>query len=67
MVRFPKEIAPLPKSWWHTMGPVVHESEYAKGGHFAAWERPDAIVKDLRDMFGPSGGACGVLPARKGF
>lgn len=67
MVRFPREIAPLPKAWWGTMGPVVLESEYDRGGHFAAWERPDAIVKDLRRMFGRGGGAEGVVPGRKGF
>jgi hypothetical protein len=34
------------------MGPLVFEKEHDSGGHFAAFERPDALVKDLRTMFG---------------
>ena len=49
------------------MGPVVFESEYESGGHFAAWERPDAIVKDLREMFGKGGGAHGCVEGREGY
>ena len=29
-------------------GEVMLESTHDKGGHFAAWERPDAIAKDPR-------------------
>lgn len=64
---FPKELRVIPKTWGRTMGPVVFESEYEKGGHFAAWERPDAILKDLRSMFGKDGGAYGVVPGRNGY
>ncbi|KAH7304417.1 hypothetical protein B0I35DRAFT_495163 [Stachybotrys elegans] len=35
------------KLWNHMLGPVVLKSAYERGGHFAAWERPDAIVADL--------------------
>lgn len=38
-----------------TLGPVVYESRKARGGHFAAWEIPEEIVKDLRSMFGKQG------------
>ena len=34
------------------MGPLVYESENESGGHFIAWERPEAIVRDLREMLG---------------
>ncbi|GHG32452.1 epoxide hydrolase family protein [Paracoccus aerius] len=30
---------------------LVHFAEHARGGHFAALERPDAFVKDLRSTF----------------
>lgn len=43
------------------MGPVVYESEYESGGRFAARERPDAIVKDLQEIFGRGGGAFGCV------
>jgi hypothetical protein len=42
----------LPKLWYRIMGPLVFEKEHDSGGHFAAFERPDALVKDLRTMFG---------------
>jgi len=45
----------------------VFESEYESGGHFAAWERPEAVVKDLRKMFGKSGGAYGVVAEKDGY
>ncbi|KAM5341528.1 hypothetical protein ACJ41O_014559 [Fusarium nematophilum] len=55
IARFSNDLLVLPKLWNQTLGPVVFESEYEKGGHFAAWERPDAIVQDLRAMFGEDG------------
>ena len=66
-VKFPRELFCFPKSWQPTMGPVVLQSQYDKGGHFAAWERPDAIVKDLREMMGQQGGAYAVVQGRTGF
>ncbi|KAI8657125.1 EHN domain-containing protein [Fusarium keratoplasticum] len=48
--RFSNDLVLLPKLWNQTLGPIVYEVEYVKGGHFAAWERPDAIIQDLRAM-----------------
>jgi hypothetical protein len=67
IARFPKDLILLPKLWNHTMGPIVLESEYESGGHFAAWERPDALVKDLRIMFGAGGGAYGCVNGKSGY
>lgn len=67
VARFPKELTLPPKSWYATMGKLVYQSEHSHGGHFAAWERPDAIVNDLRSMFGKRGGAFGVVPNRNGY
>ena len=39
------------------MSPVVYESEHQSSGHFAAWEKPEAIADGLREMFGKDGGA----------
>lgn len=64
---FPKELSVVPKSWGRTLGNVVFESEYEKGGHFAAWERPDAIAGDLRKMFGRGGAAEGVVKGKNGY
>ncbi|TCD68986.1 hypothetical protein EIP91_009208 [Steccherinum ochraceum] len=37
--------------WMRTTGNVVYESEHPAGGHFAAYEQPEALVGDLREMF----------------
>ena len=49
------------------MGPVVYESDNERGGHFAAWEKPEAIVRDLYQMFGKGGGAFGVVEGKAGY
>jgi pimeloyl-ACP methyl ester carboxylesterase len=49
---FPDELFQAPKSWTERAFPKLlsyHRQE--KGGHFAAWEQPDALVKDLRTAF----------------
>lgn len=55
VAHFPKEIFCVPKVWAETLGDVVLQSEHPDGGHFAAWEKPEAIAKDLWHMFGKSG------------
>lgn len=45
---FPKDIIVLPSSWGRTQGPVVYEKRHEEGGHFAAWERPEQLVADVR-------------------
>ncbi|KAJ9610801.1 hypothetical protein H2200_005578 [Cladophialophora chaetospira] len=65
--RFPAELSLPPKLWHHIMGEVVLMKEHDKGGHFAAWEVPDALVGDLREMFGRGGGAEGVVKGRSGY
>lgn len=53
--RFQNDLVVLPKLWNHTLGPVECVNEHPRGGHFAAWEQPDAIVQDLRSMFRKDG------------
>jgi len=48
LAHFPRENTIVPKSWGHTLGPVYYQSEHERGGHFAAWEMPEAIAGDLR-------------------
>lgn len=64
---FPRELTIVPKSWGRTLGPVVFESVNERGGHFAAWEKPEVIVRDLRTMFGKGGGAFGVVKCKEGY
>ena len=67
VAHFPRELTVLPVRWARTMGKVVWESEWDNGGHFAATERPDALVGDLRGMFAPGGPCQGVVKGRSGF
>ncbi|KIW69041.1 hypothetical protein PV04_04945 [Phialophora macrospora] len=64
---FPRDILVLPSSWARTTGNVVFERDHDSGGHFAAWERPDDITSDIREMFGRGGGAFGVVPGKDGY
>ncbi|KAK0707451.1 Alpha/Beta hydrolase protein [Lasiosphaeris hirsuta] len=57
---FPKDLLVFPKCYGQTLGPVVFERVHEDGGHFAAWERPEKLVGDVREMFGPGGGAYDV-------
>ena len=53
--------------WAHTIGKIVFQSRHEKGGHFAAFEQPDALAGDLRKMFGKGGPVYGVVPGKDGY
>ena len=67
LAHFPREINCVPRAWGETLGPVVLQSEHERGGHFAAWEVPDAIVEDLGKMFGRGGECFGIVEGRTGY
>ncbi|KAJ7726495.1 Alpha/Beta hydrolase protein [Mycena metata] len=64
---FPKDILSFPKSWSRWLGNIVFESEHESGGHFAAYERPNELVDDLRRMFGKDGPAFGLVSGKSGY
>ena len=47
---FPKELAPIPKSWLATTGDLVFYREHHEGGHFAAMEKPEVLLKDIEEF-----------------
>lgn len=51
----------------HNTGNLVFEAEHPIGGHFAAHERPEELVGDLRKMFGKHGAAFGVVRGKNGY
>lgn len=57
---FPQDIVLPPRTWGQTLGQVVFEVLHEDGGHFAAYERPEVLVGDLRKMFCEGGGAYSV-------
>jgi pimeloyl-ACP methyl ester carboxylesterase len=49
---FPDEIYAAPKSWTEKAYPkLIHYNRLPKGGHFAAWEQPQAFTEELRVSF----------------
>src|SRR5262245_28999988 len=49
---FPDEIYAAPRSWAEKAYPkLIHYNRLDKGGHFAAWEQPKALVAELRTAF----------------
>ncbi|TQV94859.1 hypothetical protein V2A60_005874 [Cordyceps javanica] len=54
---FPRDISPIPLSFCKSLGPIVFQMRHQEGGHFAAYERPEILVRDVQAMFGHGGGA----------
>lgn len=50
---FDFDTPPGPTDWAHDYYDVRLERRRDDGGHFAAAERPDAVLEDLRALFGP--------------
>jgi epoxide hydrolase len=49
---YPREIVPPVRRWMEgTYTDIRHWSEMPKGGHFAAFEQPEAFVRDVRSFF----------------
>ncbi|MGY2492727.1 epoxide hydrolase family protein [Cupriavidus sp. CP313] len=49
---FPDEIYAAPRSWAEkAFSKLIHFKRLDKGGHFAAWEQPEAFAKELRTGF----------------
>ena len=49
---FPDELYPAPRSWAERAYPkLIHYNQLDKGGHFAAWEQPELLIKELRVAF----------------
>lgn len=51
---FPDELYQAPKPWAEKAFPnLIYYNRQQKGGHFAAWEQPQALTHDLREAFRP--------------
>jgi pimeloyl-ACP methyl ester carboxylesterase len=47
----PAEFATAPRRWMQRYYNLKQKRLHARGGHYGAWEEPEAIVTDLRDFF----------------
>lgn len=48
---FPKEIYRSPRSWVEGRFNITRWTEFERGGHFAALERPKELIEDMRAFF----------------
>ncbi|GAO49176.1 alpha/beta-hydrolase [Saitoella complicata NRRL Y-17804] len=49
---FAKEIYLMPESWTRRLVNLRWSRWHGEGGHFAAWEKPEVLVEDVREFFG---------------
>ncbi len=50
---FPGDIGRPPRAWLERTTNLVHVTEPVRGGHFAAFEEPEAYAEELRAFFRP--------------
>ena len=53
VARFPKEDPMPPRCWAERAYNIQRWTEMPRGGHFAAWEEPELLARDLREFFRP--------------
>ncbi|KAE8377281.1 putative epoxide hydrolase [Aspergillus bertholletiae] len=63
----PMELRISPSTWVRKLGPIVFDRQKDRSGHFYAWEAPESLIEDVRDMFRRGGGAHGVVSGRNGY
>jgi microsomal epoxide hydrolase len=51
VANFPAEVTKMPRAWVEGRYNLVHWTDPARGGHFAAMEVPDLFVDDVRTFF----------------
>jgi pimeloyl-ACP methyl ester carboxylesterase len=51
--KFPREISQPPREWLERAHNVQRWTEFPAGGHFAALEKPDELVTEIREFFRP--------------
>jgi len=47
----PAEFASAPRRWVQRYYNLKQKRHHPSGGHYGAWEEPEAIIKDVRDFF----------------
>ncbi|KAJ5635215.1 epoxide hydrolase [Penicillium longicatenatum] len=67
VAQFKREIVQWPMAWYRAIGNVVKETEFERGGHFAAWEVPELVAGDLKEFLGKDGPAYAVIEGKDGY
>lgn len=64
---FKNELIKLPFFWCRAVANVVRENEFEVGGHFAAWEVPELLARDVKGFFGKNGQAYAAVVGKDGY
>lgn len=67
VAQFAEEIIMCPMAWCRSIGDIVQETEYDRGGHFAAWEVPELLASDIKRFLSNNGPAYGAVANRNGY
>lgn len=67
VAQFREELIMWPMAWYRSIGNVVQETEYDRGGHFAAWEVPELLASDIKRFLGNNGPAYGAVADSDGY
>lgn len=67
VAQFKVEIFQWPIAWYRAIGNVVKETEFERGGHFAAWEVPELVAGDLKEFLGKGGPAYAAIEGKDGY
>ena len=67
VAHFPKDLTVHPNAWAATLGNVIYQSRNPHGGHFAAVEHPEILVRDLQAMMRKGGKAYGCVTGLDGY
>jgi len=67
VAQFKREIIQWPMAWYRAIGNVVQETEFERGGHFAAWEVPELVAGDLKEFLGKGGPAYAAIESKDGY
>jgi pimeloyl-ACP methyl ester carboxylesterase len=51
VANFPKELYQPPRAWAETRYNIQRWERFDQGGHFAAMEQPDVLVREIREFF----------------
>ncbi|KAH6695604.1 Alpha/Beta hydrolase protein [Plectosphaerella plurivora] len=52
---FPNELWLYPREWLEETCNIKYWKQHQKGGHFIAWERPDALAADVAEFYAKDG------------
>ncbi|KAJ5133561.1 Alpha/beta hydrolase fold-1 [Penicillium atrosanguineum] len=67
VAQFKGEIIQWPITWYRSIGNVVQEKEFERGGHFAAWEVPEVLAGDVKAFLGRDGPAYEAVQGKDGY